>query len=179
MSVALVALSTPLSAQAGARSGAWTGGPAFTVGGGWQVEGLDIGYARAVRAGPLAVASLTARLGSFIDENQIVGGARGFVFGLTLGARTPTAHVAQFGADSSASMLGFNATLEATGYAGARSPLTVGSPWAGLSFLPGLWVGDPNGTQWGVVAGPTVFFGQITEVRAFLGLRFEGALARR
>src|SRR5439155_765 len=85
MSTALVALSTPLDAQ---RRGAWTVGFAGTLGGGWQVEAADVGYARAVRAGPLRVASLTARLGSFIDEGAIIGGARGFVFGLTLGGHT-------------------------------------------------------------------------------------------
>src|SRR5256885_2495576 len=74
MSAALWALSTPLGAQ---TRGAWTLGFAGTLGGGWQVEAADVGYARAVRAGPLRVASLTARLGSFIDEGAIIGGGRG------------------------------------------------------------------------------------------------------
>ncbi len=178
MSAGLLALSTPLAAQS-RGGGAWTLGLAGTLGGGWQVEAADIGYARVVRAGPLAVASLTARLGSFIDEGAIIGGARGFVFGVTLAGRTPMAHVADLGPDSSTSQLGLDLTLEATGYAGSHTPLPVGSPWGALSVLPGLRFGDPNGGQFALLLGPTVFFGDITQVRPFLGIRFEAPLARR
>ncbi len=177
MLTALAGLSTPLAAQA--TRGAWTLGFAGTLGGGWQVEAADVGYARAVRAGPVAVASLTARLGSFIDEGAIVGGARGFVFGVTLAGRTPMAHLADLGADTAGSQLGLDLTLEATGYAGSRTPLPVGSPWGALALLPGLRFGDPNGGQLGLLLGPTVFFGEVTEVRGFVGLRFEAPLARR
>ncbi len=175
MLAALAGLSTPLAAQ----SGAFTGGLAWTVGGGWQVEGADLGYARAVRAGPASVVSLAARVGSFIDEGAIIGGARGVVFGVTLAARTPMAHLADLGADTSGSQLGVDLTLEATGYAGSRNPLPVGSPWGAVSALPGLRFGDPHGAQYALVFGPTVFFGDITQVRPFLGFRFEAPLARR
>src|SRR5256714_11295388 len=63
----------PISGQGGGLAL----GLAYTVGSGWQIEGLDVGYARAVHAGPVAALSLTARLGSFIDEGAIIGGARG------------------------------------------------------------------------------------------------------
>jgi hypothetical protein len=175
MLTALVGLSTPLAAQAGAL----TAGLAYTVGSGWQVEGLELGIARAVRAGPIAALSLTGRVGSFIDEGAIIGGARGFVFGASLAARTPTATIAALGADTSASQIGLDLTLEATGYVGSHSPLPVGSPWGAISVLPGLRFGDPNGSRLGLLIGPTVFLGSVTEVRTFLGVRFEAPLARR
>jgi hypothetical protein len=175
MLTALVGLSTPLAGQGNAL----TAGLAYTVGSGWQVEGLDVGVARPVRAGPIAALSLTARLGSFIDQGAIIGGARGFVFGMSLAARTPTATIAELGADTSASRVGLDLTVEATGYVGSHSPLPVGSPWGAVSVLPGLRFGDPNGSRLGLLIGPTVFLGSATEVRAFLGVRFEAPLARR
>jgi len=175
MLTALVGLSTQLVGQGGGI----TLGLAYTVGNGWQVEGLDFGIARAVHAGPIAALSLTGRVGSFIDEGAIIGGARGFVFGASLAARTPTATIAELGADTSASRIGFDLTLEGTGYVGSRSPLAVGSPWGALSVLPGLRFGDPHGASLGLLFGPTVFFGTVTDVRAFLGVRFEAPLARR
>src|SRR5881296_3997406 len=175
MLTALVGLSTPLPAQGGAL----TVGLAYTVGSGWQVEGLDVGLARAVHAGPIAALSLTARLGSFINEGAIIGGARGFVFGTSLAARTPTSTIAQLGADTSGGQIGLDFTLEATGYVGSNSPLPVGSPWGGVSGLLGLRFGDPKGSRLGLLIGPTVFLGTVTDVRAFLGVRFEAPLARR
>ncbi len=162
MLTALVGLSTPLAGQ-----NALTAGLAYTVGGGWQVEGS------------IAALSLTARLGSFINEGAIIGGARGFVFGTSLAARTPTSTIAQLGADTSGGQIGLDFTLEATGYVGSNSPLPVGSPWGGVSGLLGLRFGDPNGSRLGLLIGPTVFLGTVTDVRAFLGVRFEAPLARR
>src|SRR2546427_11801606 len=106
---------------------------------------------RALHAGPLSVLALTARVGSFIDEGAIVGGGRGVVFGVTVAGRTPMAHLADLGADSSASQLGLDLTLEATGYAGSRNPLPVGAPWAAVSPLLRLRFGDPNGDRKSVV----------------------------
>src|SRR5207247_2622432 len=74
---------------------------------------------------------------------------------------------------------GFDVTLEATGYVGSNSPLPVGSPWGGVSGLLGLRFGDPKGSRLGLLIGPTVFLGTVTDVRAFLGVRFEAPLARR
>ncbi len=154
-------------------------GLAGTLGGGWQIEALDVGYAHAAHAGPVAALSLTARLGSFIDEGAIIGGARGFVFGTSLAARTPTAIIAQLGADTSAGRIGLDLTVEATGYVGSHSPLPVGSPWGAVSVLPGLRFGDPNGSRFGLLLGPSVFLGDVTQVRTFIGVRFEAPLARR
>jgi hypothetical protein len=175
MLTALVGLSTPLAGQGNAL----TLGLAYTVGSGWQVEGLEAGVARAVHAGPIAALSLTGRVGSFIDEGAILGGARGFVFGTSLAARTPLATIAELGADTSASRVGLDVTVEATGYVGSRSPLPVGSPWGAVSVLPGLRFGDPDGSRLGLLIGPTVFLGDVTQVRTFLGVRFEAPLARR
>src|SRR2546422_3327317 len=141
MLTALVGLSTPLAGQGGAL----TVGLAGTLGGGWQIEALDVGYARAVHAGPVAALSLTARLGSFIDEGAIIGGARGFVFGTRLAARTPTATIAELGADTSGGQIGLDFTLEGTGYVGSDSPLPVGSPGGRVSGLLRLRVGAPHG----------------------------------
>lgn len=174
MLAALVGLSTPLAAQ-----GALGIGFAGTVGPSWQIEGLDVGYVRRVHGSPVAAVSLAARLGSFVDEGAIIGGVRGFVFGTSVSVRTPTATLAELGSDSSASRVGFDVTLEATGYVGSNSPLAVGSPWAAVSVLPGLRFGDPNGTRFGLLIGPTVFLGSVTETRAFIGARIETPLARR
>jgi hypothetical protein len=154
-------------------------GLAFTAGGGWQIQALEVGYGRAVHAGPIAMLSVSGRVGEFIDQSQIVGGVRGFLFGATLAARTPTTVIAELGADSSTSRLGLDLTLEATGYVAANSQLPVGSPWGAVSVLPALRFGDPDGSRGGLLVGPTVFFGNVTQVRPFLGLRFELPLARR
>ena len=175
MLTALVGLSTPVAGHATAHTRAL----AATVASGWQGEGVDVAGAPAVHAGPIAALSLTARLGSFIDEGAIIGGARGFVFGTSLAARTPTATIAELGADTSAGRIGLDLTVEATGYAGSHSPLAVGSPWGAISVLPALRFGDPNGSRLGLLFGPTVFFGTVTDVRPFLGVRFEAPLARR
>src|SRR5881396_2837438 len=96
MLTTLVGLSTPLAGQ-----NALTAGLAYTVGSGWQVEGFDVGLARAVHAGPIAADDRP-----FVDERAEPGrqrqggdwprvhGARGFVFGTSLAARTPTSTIA-------------------------------------------------------------------------------------
>jgi hypothetical protein len=180
MSVALLALSTPLAAQSsrGGRAG-WMLGFAGTLGSGWQVEAVDVGYVRVVRAGPLRVATLATRLGSFMDEGAIVGGSRGFVFGLTVGGHTGLRRIANLGTETSSSEIGVDLSVEATAYLGARTPLAVGSPWGAVTILPGLRFGDPDGAQFGLLIGPTFFFGDRGDVRPFLGLRYEAPLARR
>jgi len=173
MLAALAGLSTPLAAQE-TRGGLLTLGLAYTVGGGWQIQGFDAGYGRGLRSGPIAALSLGARLGEFIDQGAIIGGSQGFVFGATLAARTRALTIAEFGSDTAPSRVGLDVTVETTGYAGAHSPLKIGSPWGAVSVLPGLRVGN-----FGVVFGPTAFFGTATLVRAFLGVRFDVPLARR
>lgn len=174
MLAGLVGLSTPLIGQGGALGL----GIATTLGGGWQIEAFDVGYAHQVRAGPVAVMGVSARLGSFVDEGAIVGGAQGFVFGATLSARTPAATLFQVGADTNSGRVGLDLTVEATGYLGSHSPLPLGSPWGAISLLPGVRFGDPNSTRFGFLLGPSVFLGDVAQVRAFLGIRVETRLAR-
>lgn len=178
MLIGLVGLSTPLAAQQSApqaMAGPFlTFGLAYTVGSGWQIQGFDFAYGRAMRSGPIAAVSLGARLGEFIDQRAILGGSQGFVFGTTLAARTRALTVAEFGSDSAPSRMGVDLTGEATGYVGAHSPLGIGSPWGALALLPGLRIGN-----FSVVFGPTAFFGTATLVRPFLGVRFDVPLARR
>jgi len=173
MLAALAGLSTPLAAQE-TRGPILTLGLAYTVGSGWQIQGFDVGYGRALRSGPFATVSLGARLGEFIDQRAIIGGSQGFVFGATLAARTHALTVAEFGSDTAPSRIGIDVTFETTGYAGAHSPLGIGSPWGAISVLPGLRIGN-----FGVLFGPTAFFGSATLVRPFLGVRFDVPLARR
>ena len=173
MLIGLAGLSTPLAAQ-DTRGGILTLGLAYTVGSGWQIQGLDVGYGRGVRSGPIAALSLGARLGEFIDQRAIIGGSQGFVFGATLAARTRSLKLAEFGSDTAPSRMGVDLTVETTGYAGAHSPLGIGSPWGAVSVLPGVRFGSL-----GLVLGPTAFFGTATLVRLFLGVRFDVPLARR
>ena len=173
MLIGLTGLSTPLAAQ-GTGGGILSLGLAYTVGSGWQIQGFDVGYGRALRSGPFAALSLTARLGEFIDQRAIIGGSQGFVFGPTLTARTRALTIAEFGSDTAPSRMGLDLTVETTGYVSAHSPLGIGSPWGAVSALLGLRVGN-----FGLVFGPTSFFGTATIVRPFLGVRFDVPLARR
>jgi len=173
MLVVAGALSTPLAAQSAAL------GLAGTLGGSWQIEAVDIGYMRAVHAGPFKSVSVGARLGGFIDEGAIVGGSQGFVAGFILATRTGLIHLADVGNESTAAPVGLDLTLEAVGYGGVNSPLPQGAGWAAVSVMPGIRFGDGPGARYSLVLGPTVFFGKVTNVHAFVGLRFEIPLARR
>ena len=174
MLVVLAALSTPLAAQSALALGF-----VATVGSSWQLEGVDVGLARPVHVGPLRTLGFGTRLAGFVDEGAIFGGSRGFVAGLTLAARTARSTLAELGDPTNVTTFGFDLTVEATGYLAANSPLTVGAHWAALTVLPGLRFGNPGSSQFAVVAGPTIFFGNVTQTRALLGLRVETPLARR
>lgn len=174
MLVVLGALSTPLAAQAGAIGV----GFAATLGSGWQIESGEIGYVHRM-AGPVRALSVGARLGAFIDEGAILGGNRGFVFAGTLGARSGRIMLAELGDEQNLTAIGFDVSIEATGYLTSNSPLPQGSRWGAVAFLPGLRVGGGDGVQYAFVIGPTAFFGSKTEVRGLLAFRVEAPLARR
>jgi hypothetical protein len=175
MLVAGSALSTPLTAQSAVGIGV-----AATVGGSWQIEALDLGYVQAVHAGPLRWASVGGRFGSFVDEGAITGGTRGFVGALVLQTRTGLVRIADVGNESKPSPLGFDVTFEAVGYAGANTPWSqIGSEWGAFSVLPGVRFGDSESVRSALLIGPTVLFGQATEVRAFVALRFELPMVHR
>jgi hypothetical protein len=174
MLVLLGALSTPLAAQTGAIGV----GFAATLGGGWQIESAEIGYVRRM-SGPVRALSAGARLGAFVDEGAILGGTQGFVFAGTLGARSGRIMLAELGDERNVTAIGLDVTIEATGYLTARSPLPQGSSWAAVAVLPGLRVVGGGGAQYGLVIGPTAFFGSKTEIRGLLAFRVEAPLARR
>ena len=183
MLVAVGCLSTPLAAQdeLPPSNTSWGLGLAATMGRGWQIEGGEIGMQRRM-GGPLGAVSVAARFGSFIDEGAFIGGGRGFVAALVLGARTGSVGLFEVGTEDAPTRVAFDLTLETAGYLGANSPLPQGGRWAAVALLPGLRFGQTGGggMQYSLVLGPTVFFGGgDPDVRAFLGIRFEAPLARR
>jgi hypothetical protein len=181
MFAVLGALSTPLAAQSAGTKGGDAIGLGFvaTLGGGWQIETGEVGYVHRLRRGPLGAVSGGIRMGSFIDEGAILGGARGFVVAGTLGARTARLSVAQLGDDQNVTSIGFDVTLEASGYLTSNSPLPQGSRWGAVTLLPGLRVGGLDGPQYSILIGPTAFLGSKTDVRGMLAFRIEAPLARR
>src|SRR5213592_4322610 len=156
MLVVLAALSTPLAGQTALGVGF-----AATLGSSWQIEGVDVGFA------------------GFVDEGAIFGGTRGFISGLTLTARTGRSTLAELGDPTNLTTFGVDLTVEATGYLAANSPLPVGSRWAAVTVLPGLRFGNPGGSQFTLMIGPTFFLGHASDTRALLALRFDTPLARR
>lgn len=190
MLVALGALSTPLVAQVEAPPSAPPAprprsaigfGFAATLGGGWQIEGGEVSYVRRFGNGAIGALSVGARVGTFIDQGEILGGTRGFVFAPTLALRTGTASLAQIGDEQSATAIGFDVTVEASGYLASSSPLSHGSRWGAVALLPGLRVGGGgDGPRYGFVIGPTMFVGSgKPTVRGLLAIRAEAPLARR
>jgi hypothetical protein len=175
-------LSTPLAAQTPEtpRTGpAISAGFVATLGAGWQIEGGELGLVRRLRRGPIGALAAGVRLGSFVDEGAIIGGMRGFVAAGTLGLRTGRAMLAEMGDERNLTQIGFDVSIEASGYLTANSPLPQGARWMAVSVLPGVRMGSGDGAQYALVIGPTVFFGSTTEVRGFLAFRIEAPLARR
>jgi hypothetical protein len=186
MLVTLGALSTPLAAQEPGetvpidrRGGAIGFALTATIGSGWQVEGAEIGHVWQRGNGLLGAVSAGARIGAFIDQGAILGGTRGFVFGITLAARSGVAKFAEMGDDRDLTVIGFDVTLEGTGYLGANSPLAQGSPWGGIALLPAVRILSSSGTRYGIMVGPTFFVGRESDVRAMIALRIDTPLARR
>jgi len=190
MLVVLATLSTPLAAQTDsaratapepARGKSAIGvGFAATLGNSWQIESAEIGYVRRSSHGLIGAVSVGGRFGAFIDEGAILGGNRGFVFATTLAARTARVGLAELGDEMNLTSIGFDVTVEATGYLTANSPLPQGSTWGALALLPGLRVGAGDGPTYGILIGPTWFFGgPAVEVRGLLAFRVEAPLARR
>jgi len=158
-------------------------GLAATLGGGWQIEGGDFGFTRRIRGGPLQFVAAAVRVGSFIDEGAIIGGARGIVGALAVSARTGAVTLAEIGSEDDVTRVGLDLTFEAAGWVGSNSPLPQGARWVTVSVLPGVRFGSSGGIQYHLVVGPAAFLarggGGSTDVRTFLGIRFEAPLARR
>ena len=149
-----------------------------TLGSYWQMQGLEIGYARRMQRG-LAAVSFSGRLGTFINESTMIGGTQGIAFGATLAARTRMKSFAQFGEEEHGAAIGVDMTFEVTGYTAAASPLSR-SRWVAISVLPALSVGSGDAARFGIVIGPTAFLGDgKPSVRGMLAFRGEAPLARR
>jgi len=143
------------------QGNAVTAGLAYTVGGGWQVEGLDFGVARAVHAGPIAALSLTRADRRRHRRRRHYRRRAGFIFGTSSGRPHADGHdCAARRGTRSRGQIGLDFTVETTGYVGSHSPLAVGSPWGAATGLLGLRFGDPNGSRLGLLIGPTGVHGQ-------------------
>jgi len=184
MLVALGALSTTLAAQsdtAHSQRGPHAIGFGFvaTLGAYWQIESAEIGYVHRPSHG-LAAIGVAGRVGTFMNESTMLGGTQGIVFAATLSARTRMKSIAQLGAEEHGTGIGFDLTFELSGYTAARSPMSMGSHWVGVSVLPAFSVGSGSSPHFGIVIGPTVFFsGGKPVLRGLLAFRGEAPLARR
>lgn len=156
-------------------------GYAGTVGTGWQVEGLDVGYMIGIRKAGLRWVTIGTRLGLFSEHGTVAGaGSRGFVGAAFLQGRTGRLRLADIGgSESNPGMLGADLTVEAIAYGSANSPLPQGSPWGAISILPGVRFGGDDRTRYGVVAGPSWYFGQASSVHAFIGARVDFTVSSR
>lgn len=178
------ALSSPLvaqvvPAQSNARPHAIGFGLVATLGDNWQMEAAEIGYVRRPSHG-LAALGVSARVGTFMNESTMLGGSQGVVVAGTLSARTHMKSIAQLGADEHGTGIGFDLTFELSGYAAAKSPMTLGSRWVGVSVLPAFSIGSGSAPHFGIVMGPTVFFTAGKPVmRGLLAFRGEAPLARK
>jgi hypothetical protein len=180
MLVACGALSTTLAAQSNTvRPHAIGFGFVATLGANWQMEAIEIGYARRLQRG-LAAVSLAGRVGTFINESAMLGGTRGMVVGATLAGRTRMRSIAQFGADEHGTGIGFDVTFELSGYTASGSPMAQGNRWAAVSVLPAISIGSGDAPHFGIVIGPTAFLSSGKPfVRGLLAFRGEAPLARR
>jgi hypothetical protein len=162
-----------------AAQGAFSVGLAATLGEGWQMQGADFGLVGPFGLGPLRHWSVTARVGSFIDQGAFFGGQQGIVGALALGVRTGSIRLAELGTEPNFTSISLDVTFETAGYLAANSPLPHGSRWMAAAVLPALRTGGPGSTQFALLIGPAAFLGHETEVRMFLGLRGEWPLAPR
>ena len=183
--VALGALAPTLGAQSPAEKSNAPGAHAIgfglvaTLGMNWQIESAEIVYVRRPARGFAAI-GLAGRLGTFVNESQVSGANRGFVFAATLSARTRMKSIAQLGTDENGTGIGFDLTFELTGYTAANSPLALGPRWAAVSVLPAFSIGSGNSPHFGIVIGPTVFLHDGKPLmRGLLAFRGEAPLARR
>lgn len=149
-----------------------------TLGSNWQLEGVEVGYVRRMERG-LAAISFSGRIGTFINESAMIGGTQGIAFGGTIAGRTRMKSIAQFGEEEHGSAIGFDMTLELSGYTSSNSPLSR-TQWLAISLLPSISAGSGDAPHFGIVIGPTAFLGDGKPVvRGMLGFRGEAPLARR
>jgi hypothetical protein len=127
----------------------------------------------------LAAISVSGRIGTFINESVMIGGTQGIGFGATIAGRTRMKSIAQFGEEEHGTAIGFDMTLELTGYTTSNSPLSR-TQWMAISALPAISLGTGDAAHFGIVIGPTAFLGDGKPVvRGMLSFRGEAPLARR
>jgi len=186
MLVAVVAAGTALAAQTTSlpkpnkfRPHAIGFGILATLGTNWTMEMGEVGYVHRPKRG-LAALGVAARGGTFIDEGAMLGGSQGVVFGAALSARTRMKSIATFGDEEPGTGIGFDLTLELSGYSAAKSPMSLGSQWVGVSLLPALSMGTGDSPHFAIVLGPTAFFSAgKAMLRGMVSLRGEAPLARK
>ncbi|HTI05985.1 MAG TPA: hypothetical protein VL549_11745 [Gemmatimonadales bacterium] len=174
------AVTSLLAAQdKGIRSNAVAFGYVATLGDGWEIESVEIGFARRPRHG-FAALMVGARMGAFVNEKTMLGGTGGAVVAATLSARTKMNPIAEFGTDEHGTGLGLDVTFELSGYAATRSPLAQGTHWAAVSVLPAISIGNGDAAHFALVIGPTLWLsGTKPAMRGMFALRGEAPLARR
>lgn len=149
-----------------------------TLGAHWQIEGVEIGYARRMQRG-LAALSVSTRFGTFINQSTMMGGSKGMAFGGTIAARTRMKTLAQFGEEEHGTGIGLDMTFELTGYTASNSQISR-TQWLAISALPAISLGSGDSPHFGIVIGPTLFLGDgKPAVRGLLAFRGEAPLARR
>jgi hypothetical protein len=160
----------PLAAQT--RGATFTTGLSATLGGEWQLQGIDIGIVRPANLGLIRYVSAVVRAGSFISQESF-SSARGFFGAVAIAAETPLMTLFDVGAEQAPTRLAFNFTLEASAYLAANSPVPQGSRWIGLAVLPSFRTIQTDNIGFTLMVGPIAFLGPTTDVRALLGARIE------
>jgi hypothetical protein len=169
--VLVAVLGSPLSAQT--RGPAFTAGLSATLGESWQLQGVEAGILRPVRLGVFRFVSFTGRVGTFVDEASLVSGTRGFAGGLVVAAESPLVTLFEVGAEQSPTRIAFNLTLETSAYLASNSPFPQGNRWIGLALLPSIRTVQTDNIGFSLLAGPVMFLGNESSVRAQLGIRIE------
>ena len=161
----------PLGAQT--RGATFTTGLSATLGGEWQLQGVDIGVVRPVSLGLIRYVQVVVRAGSFVNEASLVSSARGFFGGLVLAGETPLVTLFDIGAEQAPTRIAFNVTLETSAYLAANSPFPQGARWIGVALLPSVRTVQTENIGFTFMLGPIAFLGHQTDVRALLGIRIE------
>jgi hypothetical protein len=160
----------PLGAQT--RGAGFTAGLSSSLGGEWQLQGIDAGLVRPVKLGLIRYMTFVVRAGSFVNQ-ETFSSARGFFAAVAVDAETPLVTLFDVGAEQSPTRLAFNLTLEASAYLAANSPFPQGARWIGLAVLPSFRTIQTDNIGFTLMAGPIAFLGNETEVRGLLGIRIE------
>jgi hypothetical protein len=137
------------------------------------MENADIGFSRPIGLGPLRHVSLTGRFGAFQDEGGLFFGARGFIAGAALGLATKPWQVLTIGAENNPTGVGLDLTFEGAAYVSKDSPFPQGNQWGSVAVLLGVRSIRTRDFGFSLMAGPTMFLGGESDVRAFIVFHIE------